>query len=168
MDADRSTEANPNREIPLAGTGDTEAAEDTDSPGQGNSFSTWPSWDSNEKSEATRIRLLSSFSVSNPTFPLRYDYFCNPRNYSSERLSDSPKGSQPDSSLGHLTPSPESFPSTILPISRASSLSHTARKKKQRQPKGSTIVSSSGDNIHHFLNDLETIKSHPQITPHTE
>lgn len=165
MDADRSTEANPNREIPLAGTGDTEAAEDPDSPRQGNSFSTWPSWDSNEKSEATRIRLLSSFSVSNPTL---YDYFCNPRNYSSERLSDSPKGSQPDSSLGHLTPSPESFPSTILPISRASSLSHTARKKKQRQPKGSTIVSSSGDNIHHFLNDLETIKSHPQITPHTE
>lgn len=38
VDTDRSTEAKPHRESPLAGTGDTEAVKDTDSPRQGNSI----------------------------------------------------------------------------------------------------------------------------------
>jgi len=54
-----NTGADPSRESPLTGTADIEALEDPDSPGQGSSLSTWPSPDSNEKSEATRICQLS-------------------------------------------------------------------------------------------------------------
>lgn len=42
----------PSRGSLLAGTRDTEAGEDTDSPGQGNSVSMWSSWDSHVKSKA--------------------------------------------------------------------------------------------------------------------
>lgn len=51
--------ANPSRGSLLAGIGGTEAGEDPDSPGQGNSLSTWPSQDGNQKSEAERICLTA-------------------------------------------------------------------------------------------------------------
>lgn len=59
MDADRNTGANPSRESPLAGTGDSEAVEDPDSQDRAINSSRGLLRTAVEKTEATRICLLS-------------------------------------------------------------------------------------------------------------